>query len=320
MKLQLGFLSIGWRVACVLLTPQMGYAADVFLSPRLSLHMGYENNRYSTSSSLTNTEGAAFFSATPALGLHVLSDKGSELTLGGSITRIDYLDSDFEYREGGEVHAEWFQSAAPFEGSLRVAGGYSSDAAVPEDDLRWLAVLPTLTYALPAPHWEWSAQAYLGWTDYDTRLTYDGDAQSDIAGEFSTGLHWLPTVQLTLWSTLYVEGNHSNEESSRYQGAGVGLGASYWTSPRGQLSALIRGGIRTYPEVQDESGLWLERNDTPLNAEISYTHRLAPWLDFFCSGSWQASGSDQPENDVDSWSLRVGVLFAQDYEIGSTEP
>ncbi len=308
----LGLAASAWLGSVQVLT-----AADAFLAPRLSLEAGHEDNRFSAAAALTNAESSAFLRATPALDLHLLSQDGSEWALGASATRTDYLSDDLGFREGAEAHLEGWRTAAPLGGGLRLAGGFARDDALPEDDLRWLAAVPSLRWTLPSPAWQLAAQIRLDWTDYDTRLTYDGEGQRDLSADVRVGLHWLPTRALSLWSEVYLEDNDSNEESVCYQGAGIALGAGYWILPRGQLAASLQAGTRAFQTISDDAGAEIDRQDVPLVAEILYTHRLAPWLDLFCAGSWQATGSDQPEQDVDNWTLRIGATFAQDFELFS---
>lgn len=308
----LGLLAASW-----LASAQALQAADAFLAPRLTLEAGYDNNRFAMPASLTNAESTAFLRATPALNLHLLTDDGSELALGASATGTEYLRGDLGSRNGAEAHLEWWRTALPLEGGLRLAGGFTRDDAMPEDDLRWVSASPSLRCTLPAPAWQLTAQARLELADYDSRLTYEGDAQRDFAAEIRPGLRWLPSNDFVLWSEIVLENNDSNEDSSRYQGAGLALGASYWLSPRDQLAASLQAGARTFETLTDETGAEIDRRDTPLAAEIFYTHRLFPWLDLFCSAAWQTSGSNLSDQDIDSATLQIGATFAQDFELFS---
>ncbi len=308
----MGLLSLG-----ILLTPHGLHAADWFLAPRLTLEAGYEDNRFIMPTALTNTESAAFLRATPSLSLHLLAGAGTELSLGASAARTEYLQSGFDTREEASAYVEWWQTTALFEGGMRLAGGLARDTALPEDDIRWLAATPTLRYTLPAPDWQLTAQARLSRADYDSRLTTGGALQSDQAWEARPGLRWLPTRDLAVWGEFYYENNSSNEEAFHYHGAGVAVGASFWLTPRGQLAASLQWGTRLFPDGTDETGAVIERSDTPLRAELIYTHRLLPWLDLFCSGSWYTTGSDQPVQDVTGWALQAGVTLAQDFELFS---
>lgn len=310
---RLGLLAASW-----LASAQTLLAANVFLAPRLTLESGYDNNRFAMSASLTNAEGSAFLRATPALNLHLLADDGSEWAMGASATRTEYLRGELESRDGAEAHLEWWRTALPLEGGLRLAGGFARDQALPEDDLRWVSAVPTLRWTLPSPDWQLTAQARLDLADYDTRRTSDGDAQRDITTEIRPGLRWLPSSDLVLWSEVVLENNDSNEEYSRYQGIGLAIGASYWLSPHDQLAASFQAGARAFETATDAiTGAEIDRRDAPLSAEIFYTHRLFPWLDLFCSASWQTTGSDQPEQDVDTGSIQIGATVAQDFELFS---
>lgn len=308
----LGLLAASW-----LPSAQVLLAADAFLVPRLTLEVGYDNNRFSLPASFTNAEDSAFLRATPALDLHLLTDDGSELALGASAVRMKYFSGDLGSRDGAEAHVEWWQTSAPLEGGLRLVGGFARDDAIPDDDLQRVSAIPTLRCTLPAPDWQLTAQARLDLADYDSRRTYDGDAQRDFAAEIRPGLRWLPTRDFALWGEFVLEYNDSNEISSRYQGAGFALGAHYWISPRDQLATSLQAGTRTFETLTDDTGAEFDRHDTPLAAEIIYTHRLFPWLDLFGSASWQGSGSDRPDQDIDSATLQIGATFAQDFKLFS---
>jgi hypothetical protein len=290
----------------------------VFLAPRLTLETGYEDNRFVMPTALTNTESSAFLRATPALNLHLLSAGGTELSLGTTAARTEYLGTGLDSREEWMAYLEWWQTTAPVEGGLRLAGGFSRDSAIPEDDFRWFAATPSLRYTLPQPNWQLTLQARLALDEFDTRLTTTGAKQTDQTLEFRPGLRWLPTRDSVLWGELYIEKNDSNEDAFDYQGVGIALGGSLWLTPRGQLAAAVQWGTRSFASVTDETGLTTERKDRPLRADISYTHRLLPWLDLFCSASWYASGSDQTTQDVNGWSVQAGVTLAQDYALFSS--
>lgn len=307
----------GGLLLLLLLCPQKLPAADVFLAPRLTLEAGYEDNRFLLPTALTNTESSAFLRATPALALHVLAGTGTEVSLGVSGTHTAYLRSELDPREELLTFLEWWQTGAPFEGGLRLAGGFSRDSAIPEDDVNWFAVTPTLRYTLPQPDWQLTAQARLALDTYDTRLTATDEKQTDRTLEFRPGLRWLPTRDSVLWCELYIEKNDSNKDAFDYQGFGLALGGSIWLTPRGQLAAAVQAGTRSFASVTDETGLTTTRNDQPLRADISYTHRVLPWLDLFCSASWFASGSDQSTQDISGWSAQMGVTLARDYELFS---
>lgn len=306
---------VGLLFLGALLTPHQLHAAECFLAPRLTLEGGYEDNRFISPTALTNAESAAFLRATPALNLHLFIGSGTELNFGASAARTEYLRSGLDSREDAEAHLEWWQTATLFEGGLRLAAGLARDAALPDDDIRWLAATPSLRYTLPAPDWQLTAQARFSLADYDSRLTTAGELQSDRTWEVRPGIRWLPSRDLALWGEIYLENNSSNEDAFNYQGYGIALGASYWITPRGQLSAALQWGQRKFPDTTDDAGLLSERNDVPLRAELIYTHRLTTWLDLFCSGSWYTTGSDQPWQDVSGWSVQAGVTLAQDYEL-----
>ncbi len=301
----------------LLVFPSGGSAVDLFLSPRLTLEAGYENNRYLLPTALTNTASSAFLRAAPAVSLHLLAGAGTEVSAGVSGAHTEYLRSDLKPREELMAYLEWWQTGAPFEGGLRLAGGLSRDSAIPEDDFNWFAATPALRYILPQPDWQLTAQVRLAFDQFDTRLTTNGVQQTDQTLEFRPGLRWLPTRDAILWAELYLEKNDSNEDAFDYQGFGLALGGSLWVTPRGQFAAAVQAGARTFADVTDETGLVLQRRDQPLRAEVSYTYRLLPWLDLFCSAAWYASGSDQSVQDVSGWSAQVGLTLAQDYPLFS---
>lgn len=306
---------LGLSVASWFLTVQSLLAINVFFAPRLTLETGYDDNRFGVPASFTNMESSAFLRTTPALNLHFLCDNGSELVLGASASRMEYLRSNLDHRDDANAYLEWWRVSVPLEGGLRLAGGFARDAAVPEDDLFWFAAIPTLRYALPAPEWQLNMQIRLDLVDYDSRLTANGDAQRDTAAEIRPGLRWIPSRDLSVWSEFYLEANESNEDSAGYTGAGLAFGASYWLSPRNQLDASVQTGARTFEAYPDAAGAMIDRRDTPLSVHVVFTHRLCPWLDIFCAASWQTTGSNQSDQDTDSGTILIGTTFAQDFEL-----
>jgi hypothetical protein len=290
-------------------------AADVFLLPRLTIEAGYDGNRYSAAEAVESAEGTAFVRASPSLDLHLLADNGTEWMVGASGFRTDYLQTGLEFREGAEAHLEGWRIAAPWGGGLRLAGGFSRDGALPDDDVRWASLAPSLRWTLPSEEWQLVASAHLDGIAYDTRLTYDGEAQRDVFAEVRLGLRWMPTRDLSVWSEAYLEGNSSNDDPSEFQGAGVELGASYWILPRGRFAASFRAGTRGYSAYADLDGVEIERNDRPMVAAVAYVHRVASWLDLFGSASGDATGSDQPDQDVDNWGVQVGATLAGDWPL-----
>lgn len=306
--LQLGCLA----TACFLAASSLR-AADVFLAPRLTLAAGYDDNRFGAASSLTNAEGSAFLHVSPALEFHVLADNGTEWTLGTAAGRTDYLEPDFESRANADAYLEWWQAAAPLEGGLRLAGGFVRDAALPEDDLFWLAAIPALRCTLPNPAWQLTAQAQANLYDYDENRTTAGETRRDLAAEFRPGLRWVPSRDLSVWGEVVLEICDSNEDSARYQGAGFAAGAACGLTPRNQLSAGFQAGVRTFDAQADETGTGGERRDVPLSVQLLFTRRMAPWLDLFCGAVWQSTESNQADGEIESATVQFGATLAEDF-------
>ena len=307
-----------WVVAACFAAAPLAMAADIFLAPRLTLETGYELNRFATASALTNSEDVAFLRATPALDLHFLCANGSELALGSSGHRTEYFSTSSESRDGAEAHLEWWYTAVPVEGGLRLAGGMARDAALPENDFRWVAAVPSLRYALPAPAWQLTAQARLDFVDYDSRVNAAGDPQRDAAWEFRPGLRWLPSRAFSLWSAFILETCDSNDDTASYAGAGCAWGASYWLTPRDQFAASFQVGTRTFDEAFDDAGTEFDRRDVPMYVAVYYSRRVCPWLELFCSAGWETTGSNLAGQDVDTAALQIGATLAQDFELFSS--
>ena len=313
--LWLGCWAAAWFSTASLVT-----AADIFLAPRLTLAVGYDDNRFSTASALTNSQNSAFLRVTPVVGLHVLTDNGAELSLGAAAARTDYLQPDFESRATADAWLEWWQTSIPFEGGLRLAGGLARDDAVTADDLHWLSAIPSLRYTLPRPDWQATAQAQVSLYDYDESKTAAGEAQRDFAVGFRPGLRWLPSRDLSIWAEAVFETCDSNEDTASYDGFGLAGGATYWLTPRDQLSAGFQAGTRTFQTYTDASGIERDRQDTPLSADAAYTHRFSPWLEFFCSASWQTTGSNQADQKIETASVQIGINLADDFLLFARHP
>ena len=289
--------------------------AEAFWVPALSIGAGYEDNRFLTSTTVTNTEGAAFLRIEPALGLRILTPGGWDLALNAWWGRTSYADSGLGFREENGARIEAWRTAPGFEGGVAVDAGSFADDALPADDQAWIALAPAAQWFLGNPAWALTLGGRLALTRYDNLVTTGGDDLSDTLLELRAGLKWFPSPDDALWIEAYGESDSAGEAALDYRGGGIAAGADRWLAPRLRASAWLRAGRREFPDSADPGSGLDARDDTPVSAGLTVIHRLRPWLELSLGATWRDTGSNRDESDLAAWSASAGVTVTDEIPI-----
>ncbi len=290
-------------------------SSDVFWIPALSMDAGYEDNRFLTSTSVTNTEGAVFLRLAPSIGIRGLTSDGWDLGLTVRWGRTAYVDGDLGAREETGLRADAWRTGPGYEAGASIEAGWFTDDTLPADDQAWIGLAPSAQWYLGNPAWALTAGGRVALTRYDNLATADGDDLSDTFAEVRAGLKWIPSPTATLWVEAYGEVDASNQSDLDYQGVGATAGADRWITPRTRLSAWLRAGSREFPD-SDDPDLGIDtRSDTPLSAGLSVNHRFRPWLELSCGATWRDTGSSRDESDLSAWSVSAGITVTDEIPI-----
>lgn len=285
--------------------------AQVFVSPGIEAAAGYTSNRFLE----PDDRGSPYLRLAPSLALTALPAGGSETSLPESSLnfgyhRTDFAESDFEAIE--ELTAQG--SVAVLLGSVRSALGLSvgryRDRALPEDDARWAAITPGLSWT-PGARLHVSLEASATALRYDSRQTREGDRQQDLRGLLRPGIRWVPSGPVQLWTEVFGELNRSNEDAEEYRAAGgaAGLDATLGSGARG--GGWARYQVRTYRTQSDGSD---RRRDTHLSAGLWAAYRLAPWVEVTAEATHMANWSTDGANDYQVWNVEAGLRMVYDWE------
>lgn len=288
---------------------------DCFWIPALSIDAGYEDNRFLTATSVTNTEGTVFLRLAPSIGIRRLTPGGWDLGLTVRWGRTMYADGDLGAREETGLRAEAWRTGPGYEAGASVEAGWFTDDTLPADDQAWIGLFPSAQWYLGNPAWAVTAGGRVALTQYDNLTTSDDHDLTDTFLEVRAGLKWIPSRNATLWVEVYGETDASNQAGLDYQGVGAAAGADRWVTPRTRLSAWLRAGTREFPDSADPDLGLDERSDTPVSAGLSLVHRLRPWIELTCGASWRETGSNRDASDLSAWSASAGVTLTDEIPI-----
>ncbi len=300
-------------LGCVMISRSQ--PVDFFWTPSVSMDAGYEDNRFLTATSVTNTQGTAFLRLAPSIGIRALMPGGWDISLDARWGRTMYADDNMGSREDTVLRATAWHTGPRFEAGASIDAGWLADDALPDDYQAWGCLSPAALWYLGNPAWAVTAGARLALSRYDSLITPEGDGLTDTFAELRAGLQWTPSPDVTLWVEAYGEADSCNDPASDFQGAGASAGADRWMTPRLRASLWARAGIRGFPDsAMPDLGLD-ERHDAPVAAGLSLVHRLRPWLELSCNASWRDTGSNRDESDLSAWSASIGVTITDEIPI-----
>lgn len=285
------------------------FAGDVFVSPRLEAHGGYENNPLVRSDS---GDGSFFWIAGPGIDVTLFGEE-TETALFVDYRRTQYLKTEFEYKDEASVFAQWRHSGGRNESGASVGGGLYQDAAWPANDFTFWQATPYFVRTLESVPAEGILKGSLRQTFYDVSVYTSAMERVDSRIDVRPGMRWNLSDQVTLWSELYAEYALSDAPEAEYSGFGGVIGCEYRPAARLELGAW--GGYGTRSFSQREAGE--ERRDTPIPAGAWATYRLRPWLELFSSIDWESSASTVDGNDYSWWRFDCGLKVVFENELGT---
>ena len=293
----------------LLLLPALSPAAraEVFLSPGLEARFGYASNRFLED----EAQGSGFTAAAPSLALTAFLPEDAELEAVLRYGRTDYLRSEFGHVEEFLGRLTATRRFGSWTGSLGASAAAYRDQELSDDDCRWVAFSPGVTW-LAGPKWSASLGGSATLTGYDSRETLDGEARRDTRWELRPGLLWTPSANTQFWAELYGEVNRSNEPTEEFDGGGGAFGFDVVFLGAARAGVWARGGTRAYREPLEDGGD--DRRDTPLSAGAWAAVRLAPWAELTGSTSWQDYRSTEASEEYTAWTVEGGVRIVYDWE------
>jgi len=287
-----------------------GARAEVFLSPSIEARGGYTSNRFLE----PDAQGSSFTQLTPGLELTAFLPKGAELFAALRYHRTDYLEAGFGHVHELAAEAGVTVPMGSLSGSVALSAGSYRDKVLPEDDSRWLALSPSLSWS--AGSWvSLSLGGTVTGSRYDSRETLEGDPQEAFRGELRPGVLWVPAPGWRLWAEAYGEMNRSNEAAEEYRGGGGAAGFDATLGTAARVGGWARYGVRDY--LEHALGDGETRRDTPLSAGAWAAVRLAPWAELTVEANRIGYRSTEDASDYSAWTVEGGVRFVYDGEVGS---
>jgi hypothetical protein len=297
-----------WVLLCLIL-PALSPAAraEVFLSPGLEARFGYTSNRFLEE----DAQGSAFTLAAPNLEVSAFLPRDVEIGAVLRYRRTDYLRSGFGHVEEATGRATANRPFGAWTGSLELSAGTYRDPELEDDDSRWVAFAPGVSW-LAAPRWSLSLGGSVTATRYDSRDTKDGESQRDTRWEVRPGVLWTPDTNTQLWAELYGELNRSNEPTEEFNGGGVAAGVDLVIFGATRAGAWARYGARAYLEAGDSGEE--DRHDAPLSAGAWAAVRLAPWAELTAGTTWMDYRSTEDDEAYRAWTVEGGLRIVYDWE------
>lgn len=286
----------------------LGARAEVFLSPGLKAKVGYTSNRFQDPAA----QGTAFTDLTPSLELTAFLPGSSELLWEARHHRTDYLESGFGHREDTSTELTAIVPAGKLRGSLGLGAGIYRDTELPEDDSRWAAVSPAVSWpASPL------VNLFLGgsvlFTRYDSRQALSGSDQRDRLWSLQPGIVWTPAKGWRLWGQAEGEANRSNEPIEEYDAGGGAAGFDAVLGGAARAGGWVRYHVLTY---RDSAGEGRERRrDKPFSSGVWAAYRLTPWAEVTAEASRVAHWSTDDANDYTVWNVEGGLRFVYDWAV-----
>lgn len=281
---------------------------EVFLTSRLEVGAGYENNRLAE---FGIEEQSPFWAVSPALEVTSFG-KTTETSLLCEWRRTQYTKGDLEFRDQSSLVAAWRKYSGHREAGLRLAASLYKDALLPTDDHVSWRLQPFLVQSAQARSVELSLDAAIGQAYYDASVYTSVTDRTDSRLEIRPGLTWHGNAILTARLELYGERNLSDAPEADYVGFGGAVSFEIHASPRLDVGARIGAGSRSYDNWPDI----VTRRDTPTPVNAWLDYRLKSWLELFASFDWESNASTVSDYDYTWWQASAGLRLVLESEVG----
>ena len=278
---------------------------ELLLSPELSLELGYDGNRFDS----TSEESSGFTAVAPRLTLLWFAAPGREVS-GGVFARLDaYERSGFSSKSATGLELGLVESFEVLDLKARLQAGEFRDRAVPLDDHAWAEA--RVDVAVPTRRrWTPSVQARFRSRAYDAEAVAGEGTQEDQYWQIKPGCTVSISHRVAVWGEIYGETTQSNMESAEYEGFGAAVGVDPRITGKLRAGAWAEWGERTY--ARTDTWVGEEREDRILSASLWCSYRLLPELDLFLRGNVDSYSSNVETVDYDCWQILCGVRLVID--------
>ena len=235
-----------------------------------------------------------------------------ELDFDLSHYRYEYFEADSAFVRESAGSAVLLWSADPLTAAFSFAAGDYQDAALPENDYKWISLAPSCGYVFSSDlHASLDLSAVF--STYQSRRTIADEQQKDTQWRVTPGVSWAGLDAAALWAQAYYERNASNEDSEDHTAIGAAAGCNAFLSDRLTAGAWLDVGGVTYSEPFLDASA--EQKDTSFSIGIWGEYRIAPWIDALAAADWQSYQSSDSASEYDSWSLEAGVRFVYERDL-----
>ena len=278
---------------------------DLLLSPELSVELGYDGNRFDS----TSEASSAFVAVAPRLRLLWFASQGREDSGGVFYRRDVYERSGFSTKTETGLELGLYESYDHLDVKAQIHAGKFEDRAVPLDDHTWAET--RVDVSMPTHRrWTPSLQARFRNRSYDSEAAAGEGTQEDRYWQVKPGCTLPVSRRVTVWGEVYGETTQSNTKTADYEGFGAAVGVDPQVAKRMKAGAWAEWGARTYAQTDTAPGE--EREDRILSGSLWCSYRLLPELDLFLRGNVDSYSSNLEAVEYDSWQVLCGVRFVVD--------
>jgi hypothetical protein len=285
--------------------------AELYLSPRAEVLVGYDSNRLTAG---TN-EGSGFLAGSPKLEVTHFVSETIEVSGLLSYERKEYLRDGFSHTAASRARAGLWYAGGAWEGGFTLAIGDHDDGALPAEDATWYALSPAIILAdLRGRRYSLSTSvtAY----SYESRQSAEGGSISGTQWSLKPAVVWPLPPGASVWGEVWLEWFSSARDAEEYRGGGIAAGLDYLPPSRARAGVSAKFGVRDYA---DQSGDDTRGADgTASSVRAWYTLRLSPRVEFVLRGSAGTYWSNDGAAEYDRWQLLVGLSLADDFQLGSS--
>ena len=285
--------------------------AELYLSPRADLLVGYDSNR------LTGdvNEGSGFLAGSPKLEVTHFASETIELSGLLSYERKEYLRDGFSYTQASRAHVGLWYMGGAWEGGFTLAAGGQDDGAVPTEDATWYALSPGVTFAdLRGRRYSLSTSvtAY----SYESRQSAEGESAGGTRWSLRPGAVWPLLPRTSVWAEVWLEWFSSAGDTEEYRGGGIAVGLDYLPPSRARAGVSAEVGVRDYDDQSGDDTRGTDGRSSSVRAW--YALRLSSRVEFVLRGNAGTYWSNDRAAEYDRWQLQVGLSLADDFQLGSS--